>query len=249
MPMPAAGAMLGAVPMATPQPAGHYASSFPPPAPAYVTPPPPVAGTSGAVTMPPPRASGMSPALLFVALGLSLAVLAVLVVVRFRKHDDFAIAIPTASSAAAAPSATESLEPAVDMEVDMTDAETAAIAAASGTTATSAGSNPGAGARVRRTTRSPETRRAPSTRETTPPPSPPATTAGGKGLLTVVCVPACDEVVDGRASLGPSPIFKRPSSLGPHRIVLRIHDPPIEKVVDVVVGADDVTVIRQPMAR
>jgi hypothetical protein len=63
----------------------------------------------------------------------------------------------------------------------------------------------------------------------------------------VVCVPACDEVLDGRTSLGPSPIFKVVVPVGPHRLRLKISDPPAQKVVDVTVAEDEVKVVRQSM--
>lgn len=80
-----------------------------------------------------------------------------------------------------------------------------------------------------------------------PPPSAGAATGGGRGQLTIVCVPACDEVLDGRTSLGPSPIFKRSVPAGPHHLTLKSSDPPGEKGVDVVVRPDDVTVVRQSL--
>ena len=76
-----------------------------------------------------------------------------------------------------------------------------------------------------------------------------ASAASNKGRLTVICDPACDDVRDGKVSLGPSPIYKHAASLGTHHLTLRITDPPTEKVVDVVVGADDVAVLKQSMAK
>ncbi len=82
-----------------------------------------------------------------------------------------------------------------------------------------------------------------------PPPShPPAPAAPPKGHLTIICDPACDEVLDGRASLGPSPIFKRPVAPGPHHLILKVNDPKAEKAVDVTVGTDGVTVVKQSMS-
>jgi hypothetical protein len=76
-------------------------------------------------------------------------------------------------------------------------------------------------------------------------PSSPRTTKTGQ--ITVVCVPACGEVFDGRTPLGPSPIFRAPLIVGPHRLRLKVTDPPAEKSVDVTVTEDDVTVVRQSM--
>jgi len=78
---------------------------------------------------------------------------------------------------------------------------------------------------------------------------PPTEQAGGAhtGFLTVVCVPACDDVLDGRRSLGPSPVFKATLGAGHHRLTLRTSDPPTEKAVDVTVVADETTAIRQRM--
>ncbi|MBK6691123.1 MAG: hypothetical protein IPG50_02785 [Myxococcales bacterium] len=72
---------------------------------------------------------------------------------------------------------------------------------------------------------------------------------GGTGLLTVICNPACDEVLDGSRSLGPSPVFKVSVSAGSHRLTLRISDPPVEKVVSVTVAPDETTVLTQPMPK
>jgi len=73
--------------------------------------------------------------------------------------------------------------------------------------------------------------------------------SSSKGLLTVICNPPCDDVVDGTRSLGPSPVFKASVSAGPHRLTLRISDPPQEKVVSVTVAPDETTVLTQPMSR
>jgi eukaryotic-like serine/threonine-protein kinase len=67
------------------------------------------------------------------------------------------------------------------------------------------------------------------------------------GQLSVFCTPACDEVLDGGRSLGPSPVFKVSVPLGPHRITLVSTDPPVRKVVSVVVSDDEVAVVREAM--
>jgi serine/threonine-protein kinase len=73
-----------------------------------------------------------------------------------------------------------------------------------------------------------------------------ATAPTGKaGLLTVICTPACDDVLDGGRSLGPSPVFKVSVPVGSHRITLIATDPPARKVVSVVVNEDDVAVVRE----
>ncbi len=77
---------------------------------------------------------------------------------------------------------------------------------------------------------------------------PPAPAEPGRtGLLTVVCVPACDDVLDNGRSLGPSPVFKASVVAGPHRLTLRIASPAAEKTAEVNVVADDTTVLREAM--
>ncbi|MEO8876223.1 MAG: protein kinase [Polyangiaceae bacterium] len=78
----------------------------------------------------------------------------------------------------------------------------------------------------------------------TPPPAP---VAGGSGFLTVICTPACDDVLDGNASLGPSPVFKAQVRSGPHRITMKTIDPPSTKSVTVTVPTDDTFVVKQSM--
>lgn len=70
---------------------------------------------------------------------------------------------------------------------------------------------------------------------------------GATGLLTVICLPACDQVYDGRTPMGPSPILKRQVSAGTHRLRLKVIDPPSEKIVTVEVIEDDSKVVRQTM--
>jgi hypothetical protein len=67
------------------------------------------------------------------------------------------------------------------------------------------------------------------------------------GKLTVLCVPACDQVYDGGRPLGPSPVFKIVTSAGVHHLTLATTDPPMKKHVDVNVAEDDTTVVRQDM--
>jgi serine/threonine-protein kinase len=66
---------------------------------------------------------------------------------------------------------------------------------------------------------------------------------GRSGLLTVFCTPACDEVVDGSHSLGPSPVFKVPASVGTHRLRLKVAS--VEKRVTVTVTENETTVVRE----
>jgi hypothetical protein len=79
----------------------------------------------------------------------------------------------------------------------------------------------------------------------TPTLSPPA--LGKNGLLTVFCTPACDDVLDGSRSLGPSPVFKVSVPVGGHRITLVGGDPPVRKSVNVVVNEDDTAVVRETL--
>jgi hypothetical protein len=77
----------------------------------------------------------------------------------------------------------------------------------------------------------------------TPPPS--RAPAGRIGRLTVFCTPACDEVRDGFRSLGPSPVFKAPVSIGMHRLRLRVDATSSEKIVTVLVTEGETTVVRE----
>jgi hypothetical protein len=76
-----------------------------------------------------------------------------------------------------------------------------------------------------------------------PPPSHAGPAPGRSGLLTVFCTPACDEVVDGSHSLGPSPVFKVPASVGTHRLRLKVAS--AEKRVTVSVTENETTVVRE----
>jgi serine/threonine-protein kinase len=68
------------------------------------------------------------------------------------------------------------------------------------------------------------------------------------GLLTVICSPACDQVIDGSNVLGSSPVYKVQVRAGNHHLTLRTSDPPVEKTYDVVVKPDDVTVAKVSMS-
>ena len=43
---------------------------------------------------------------------------------------------------------------------------------------------------------------------------------GELGGITIVCLPACSQVLDNGSALGPSPIFARPVASGPHNLTL-----------------------------
>jgi hypothetical protein len=71
----------------------------------------------------------------------------------------------------------------------------------------------------------------------------PVPAAGGAlGTLKVVCFPACDQVFDNGASLGPSPLSKK-VSVGSHRLKLVWSDANL--VVSTVVIADQSVTVRQ----
>ncbi len=71
------------------------------------------------------------------------------------------------------------------------------------------------------------------------------TAAANSGFLTVVCVPACDQVMDNNRALGASPVVKRKVAIGPHRLHLMWSDPPGRKLVSTTVTADKNTVVRE----
>jgi len=78
-----------------------------------------------------------------------------------------------------------------------------------------------------------------------PSPPPPPVPSGPTGLLTVFCTPACDRVLDGSRSLGPSPVFKLPVSAGVHRIHLHVDGISPDKSVTATVREGDTTVVRE----
>jgi hypothetical protein len=71
----------------------------------------------------------------------------------------------------------------------------------------------------------------------------PATSTAGTGTLKVICFPGCDQVIDNGAALGPSPIVRRNTSLGSHRIKLVWSD--TSKVVSTIVIADQTATVRE----
>jgi serine/threonine-protein kinase len=86
--------------------------------------------------------------------------------------------------------------------------------------------------------------RHPPTTHTFAPPPPPPPPAAGKGYLTVMCNPACDDVlIDGR-SLGPSPVFKAPVAAGNHTLLLKGD---VEKTMPVTITPDETTLLKPPM--
>jgi len=89
----------------------------------------------------------------------------------------------------------------------------------------------------------------------TPTPTPRAPAAAprvektAQGLLTVTCRPQiCEEVIDNGKPFGAAPFFRKPVAAGEHRIQLKAHNPPITKIVQVYVVADDLKVVSVTMA-
>jgi serine/threonine protein kinase len=74
-----------------------------------------------------------------------------------------------------------------------------------------------------------------------------ATEGATPGLLSIICIPGCDQVYDNGKLLGASPVFKRPASLGSHKIRLVSSNPHVEKVVSTIVAADSVAMVRESM--
>ena len=64
-------------------------------------------------------------------------------------------------------------------------------------------------------------------------------------MISVICIPACDQVVDNGKPLGASPIFKRSVPVGAHR--LRLLSSGYGKTVSVSVVADQLSVVRESM--
>lgn len=76
-----------------------------------------------------------------------------------------------------------------------------------------------------------------------PSPLPAAAVGTSTGMLTVICIPGCDQVVDNGAPIGPSPVIKRKVSVGSHRLRLVWND--ANMTVSTVVFADQVQTVRQ----
>lgn len=66
------------------------------------------------------------------------------------------------------------------------------------------------------------------------------------GLLTIVCTPFCDDVLDNGRSLGPSPIVQVPVPPGQHRITLK-RAGQSQKTISVIVVSGEVTAQRVSM--
>ena len=222
--------------------AGTPAFHAAPPA-THVEPGPGLAGETPAIptedlastTMRVRRIAPTGRTILFVALGIALALVALLIVVVLRRPTTGPVAVATPhapASPAPSPSSPAPAPPSASASaVASASAAPVSIATGGAMPASSPASVPQAASAAR------------SAR-----PAPPAAPPAPKGRLTVICDPACDDVLDGRVSLGPSPIYKRSTSAGAHHITLRVSDPSVEKVVDVVVNENDVTVLKQSMS-
>ncbi len=75
----------------------------------------------------------------------------------------------------------------------------------------------------------------------------PAAASGDQGMLSILCFPACDAVYDNGQLVGPSPIFKRTVSVGEHKLRMTTSNPSASKVISVIVMANQITTVRQPM--
>ena len=73
----------------------------------------------------------------------------------------------------------------------------------------------------------------------------PVSDSQAQGQLSVICLPGCDQVFDNGKPLGGAPFFKRPVSVGSHR--LRLQNAGSVKVVSVSVVVDQVTTVRESM--
>lgn len=88
-----------------------------------------------------------------------------------------------------------------------------------------------------------------------PQPQPPAATnrraaaneGAVQGLISVICIPGCNQVYDNGKLLGASPVFKRAATIGSHKIRLVTSNPHVEKVVSTIVVADSVAIVRESM--
>jgi hypothetical protein len=78
-------------------------------------------------------------------------------------------------------------------------------------------------------------------------PETPAASGSDHGMLSIVCFPACDAVYDNGQMVGPSPILKRPVAVGEHKLRMTSSNPTASKVISVIVMADQITTVRQPM--
>ena len=67
----------------------------------------------------------------------------------------------------------------------------------------------------------------------------------GKGFLTVICSPGCDQIIDNGRPLGTAPIFRREVPAGEHHV--RLMNGAIAKTVSVIIVAEDLKIIKQSM--
>ncbi len=67
----------------------------------------------------------------------------------------------------------------------------------------------------------------------------------GKGFLTVICSPGCDQIIDNGRPLGTAPIFRREVPAGEHH--LRLMNGSVAKTVSVIIVAEDLKIIKQSM--
>ncbi|MGH7280742.1 MAG: hypothetical protein ACRELY_04405 [Polyangiaceae bacterium] len=67
----------------------------------------------------------------------------------------------------------------------------------------------------------------------------------GSGLLTVVCTPACDQVIDNGKLLGPAPIFRLKVAVGEHHLQLK--NGRVSKISNAIVTAGDLKSVVVPM--
>ncbi len=70
---------------------------------------------------------------------------------------------------------------------------------------------------------------------------------GSQGFLSVICLPACDQIFDNGKLLGPSPVFKRAAQVGSHKVKLVLNNPSATKTISAIVQADQVFMIRESM--
>jgi hypothetical protein len=70
-----------------------------------------------------------------------------------------------------------------------------------------------------------------------------ASAAKAKGQLTVICLPACDDVFDGKTRLGPSPVFRVSTVVGVHN--LRLVSGSVTRTAQVTVVEEDTAVVRE----
>lgn len=224
-------------------------SSIPPQEPQLPPPPPPPPPGSAwaAVHGPPPvvvQRSGVGP-WRWVLLATVLGGLASVVVWSLRARPELA----DNPAEVAAPTATPEPAPPATAPTSTAAASASAVASAS---ASAGASIPTAVASAPETapppTAAPPHRHHHHTATGEEPAQVPAAPTAGEptrtGLLTVVCMPACDDVLDGRRSLGPSPVFKVALPAGPHKLTLRRSDPTVEKVIEVNVVPDETTTVR-----